>query len=128
VFGSVAAGGSGVGLILGGVLTQYLSWRWCLYVNLVFAAITVAGALVYMPGDRTAARPGMDWPGTLLASGGLFLLVFGFSHAETGGWASALTIGSLLAGLIVLAAFAAAEQRASSPLLPATATVAPAPA
>jgi len=118
VFGAVAAGGGGVGLILGGVLTQYLSWRWCLYVNLVFAAIAVAGALVYLPGGRPGARPGMDWLGTVLASGGLFLLVFGFSHAETAGWTSALTIGSLVAGLLVLAAFAAAEQRVSSPLLP----------
>jgi len=118
VFGAVAAGGGGVGLILGGVLTQYLSWRWCLYVNLVLAAIAVAGALLYLPGGRPGARPRMDWPGTVLASGGLFLLVFGFSRAETAGWASALTIGSLVAGLLVLAAFAAAEQRASSPLLP----------
>jgi len=118
VFGAVAAGGGGVGLILGGVLTQYLSWRWCLYVNLVFAAIAVAGALVYLPAGRPGARPGMDWLGTVLASGGLFLLVFGFSRAETAGWTSALTIGSLLAGLVLLAAFAAAEQRASSPLLP----------
>src|SRR6202043_3065063 len=47
VFGSVAGGGSAIGLILGGVLTQYLSWRWCLYVNLVFAAIAMVGALVY---------------------------------------------------------------------------------
>jgi hypothetical protein len=60
----------------------------------------------------------MDWLGTVLASGGLFLLVFGFSRAETAGWTSALTIGSLVAGLVLLAAFAAAEQRASSPLLP----------
>ena len=49
VFGSVAAGGGGIGLILGGVLTQYLSWRYCLYVNLIFAAIAVAGALRLHP-------------------------------------------------------------------------------
>src|SRR5580765_4471570 len=61
VFGSVAAGGGAVGLILGGVLTQYLSWRWCLYVNLVFAAIAVAGALAVMRGGRPANRPRMDW-------------------------------------------------------------------
>src|ERR1700685_1468759 len=93
VFGSVAAGGGAVGLILGGVLTQYLSWRYTLYVNLVFAAIAIAGALVYLRGTRPATRPRMDWPGTVLASAGLFLLVFGFSHAETAGWTAAVTIG-----------------------------------
>src|SRR5207302_4729640 len=63
VFGSVAAGGSAVGLILGGALTEYLSWRWCLYVNLVFAAIAVGGGMGYLRGDRPASRPGMDWIG-----------------------------------------------------------------
>jgi MFS family permease len=63
VFGSVAAGGGAVGLILGGALTQYFSWRWCLYVNLVFAAIAVAGALAFIRSSRPAARPAMDWPG-----------------------------------------------------------------
>src|ERR1700730_630403 len=91
VFGSVAAGGSAIGLILGGVLTQYLSWRWCLYVNLVFAAIAVAGALAYIRGGRPANRPRMDWPGAVLACAGLFAIVFGLSHAATAGWDAPLT-------------------------------------
>jgi EmrB/QacA subfamily drug resistance transporter len=118
VFGSVAAGGGAVGLILGGVLTQYLSWRWCLYVNLVFAAIAVAGALAWIRSSRPAVRPPMDWPGAVLACSGLFLIVFGFSHAETAGWTAALTIGSLVGGVVLLAGFVVAEQRASHPLLP----------
>jgi len=118
VFGSVAAGGGGVGLILGGVLTEYLSWRWTLYVNLVFAAIAVAGALVYMRSSRPATRPRMDWPGAILACAGLFLIVFGFSHAETAGWTATLTIGSLVLGLLLLAGFVFAERRSSHPLLP----------
>ena len=118
VFGSVAAGGGGVGLILGGVLTEYLSWRWTLYVNLVFAAIAIAGALAYMRSSRPAIRPRMDWPGAVLACAGLFLIVFGFSHAETAGWTATLTIGSLVLGLVLIAAFAVAERRSSHPLLP----------
>jgi EmrB/QacA subfamily drug resistance transporter len=118
VFGSVAGGGGAVGLILGGVLTQYFSWRWTLYVNLVFAAIAIAGALVYMRTNRPQSRPRLDWAGTLLASAGLFLIVFGFSRAETAGWSAGLTIGSLAVGVALLAAFVLAERRVSHPLLP----------
>jgi EmrB/QacA subfamily drug resistance transporter len=118
VFGSVAASGGAVGLILGGVLTEYLSWRWCLYVNLVFAAIAVAGALAYIRGGRPASRPRMDWPGAVLACSGLFAIVFGFSHAETAGWTAVLTLGSLVGGAVLLAGFVVVERRASHPLLP----------
>ena len=118
VFGSVAAGGGGIGLILGGLLTQYLSWRYCLYVNLLFAAIAVAGALAFITGTRPADRPRMDWPGTVLACAGLFLIVFGFSHAETAGWGSPLTVGSLVLGPVLLAAFVPVERRSAHPLLP----------
>ncbi len=107
-----------MGLILGGVLTQYLSWRWGLYVNLVFAAIAAAGALAYLRNSRPATRPLMDWPGAVLASAGLFLIVFGFSHAESAGWSAALTIACLAAGPLLLAAFVFAEGRVSHPLLP----------
>src|SRR6201994_825440 len=118
VFGSVAGGGGAVGLILGGVLTEYASWRWTLYVNLVFAAAAIAGALVYMESNRPGTRPRMDWAGTILASAGLFLIVFGFSHAETAGWGAGLTIGSLVARVVLLIAFTFAETRVSHPLLP----------
>jgi EmrB/QacA subfamily drug resistance transporter len=118
VFGSVAAGGGGIGLILGGLLTQYLSWRYCLFVNLLFAAIAVAGALAYIRSTRPADRPRMDWPGTVLACAGLFLIVFGFSHAETSGWGAPLTIGSLVLGPVLLAGFVVVERRSAHPLLP----------
>ncbi len=118
VFGSVAAGGGGIGLILGGLLTQYLSWRYCLFVNLLFAGIAVAGALVYIRSARPAVRPRMDWPGTALACAGLFLIVFGFSHAETSGWGAPLTVGSLVLGPVLLAGFVVVEQRSDHPLLP----------
>jgi EmrB/QacA subfamily drug resistance transporter len=118
VFGSVAVGGGAVGLILGGVLTQYLSWRYTLFVNLIFAAIAVAGALAYIRSSRPATPQRMDWPGAVLACTGLFLIVFGFSRAETAGWTATLTLGSLVLGTVLLTAFVAAEQRSSHPLLP----------
>src|SRR5437899_5195917 len=79
VFGSVASGGGAVGLILGGVLTEYLSWRWCLYVNLAIAAIAVVGALAYFRGCRPAGSRRLDCPGAVLACAGPFAIVFGFS-------------------------------------------------
>jgi EmrB/QacA subfamily drug resistance transporter len=118
VFGSVAAGGGAVGLILGGVLTEYLSWRWTLYVNLVFAAIAVAGAVAWIRPSRPDVRPRMDWPGAVLACAGLFLIVFGFSRAEIAGWTAPLTIASLAVGVVLLAGFVVAEQRSRHPLLP----------
>ncbi len=108
VFGSVAVGGGAVGLILGGVLTQYLSWRYTLFVNLIFAAIAVAGALAYIRSSRPANPPRMDWPGAVLAC----------SHADTAGWTATLTLGSLILGAVLLTAFVVAEQRSSHPLLP----------
>src|SRR5277367_5305328 len=118
VFGSVAAGGGAVGLILGGVLTQYLSWRYTLYVNLIFAAVAVAGAVAWIGPSRPDDRPRMDWPGAVLACAGLFLIVFGFSRAETAGWTAVLTLGSLVLGVALLTAFVVAERRSSHPLLP----------
>ena len=118
VFGSVAAGGGAVGLILGGLLTQYLSWRWTLYVNLLFAAVAVVGAVAWIQRSRPDVRPRMDWPGAVLACASLFLIVFGFSRAESAGWAAAQTVGSLVAGVLLLAGFVVAEQRSRHPLLP----------
>ena len=118
VFGTVAVGGGAVGLIVGGVLTQYLSWRWCMYVNVLFAAAAFIGALVYMTEAKPPARPHIDLVGTVLAAFGLFGLVFGFSQAETAGWGSLQTIVALAVGAALLVAFVRAESRVSHPLLP----------
>ena len=118
VFGTVAVGGGAIGLILGGVLTQYLNWRWCMYVNVVFAAAAIVGALIYMSESKPPVRPRVDVWGTVLAGLGLFSLVFGFAQAETDGWASAVTIVSLIVGVVVLAAFVSVEQRVDHALLP----------
>src|ERR1035438_322168 len=96
VFGSVAAGGGAVGLILRGVRTPYLGGRYRLFVPRIFAARAVAGALAYIRSSRRPPPPRMDWPGAVLACAGLFLIVFGFSHAETAGWTATLTLGSLV--------------------------------
>jgi EmrB/QacA subfamily drug resistance transporter len=118
VFGTVAVGGGAVGLILGGVLTQYLSWRWAMYVNVFFAAAAAAGALIYMTNERAQARHRIDWLGTALASVGLFGLVFGFSHAESAGWLSAVTLTSLALAVVLLVSFVVVESRVKAPLLP----------
>jgi EmrB/QacA subfamily drug resistance transporter len=118
IFGSVAAGGSAVGLVLGGILTEYLSWRWSLYVNLFFAALAIYGAVRYFDNERPAVRPKLDVIGTVLASTGLFGIVFGFSHASTAGWTGGVTLSSLVAGVLLLAGFVVAESRVGHPLLP----------
>lgn len=118
VFGSVAVAGGAVGLILGGLLTEYLSWRWAMYVNVVFAAAAAAGACAYMTNDRPPARQRIDLGGAALASAGLFGLVFGFSHAESGGWSSTTTLVSLIAGTALLVAFFVVESHIRTPLLP----------
>jgi EmrB/QacA subfamily drug resistance transporter len=118
VFGTVAVAGGAVGLVLGGVLTEYLSWRWAMYVNVFFALAAAAGALIWMEHERPDHRPRIDVVGTVLASAGLFGLVFGFSRAESNGWTAASTVLSLLAGVVLLVVFVLAEQRVAAPLLP----------
>src|SRR5271156_1970587 len=118
IFGAIAGGGASVGLILGGVLTQALSWRWCLYVNLLIALPTVLVALRLLQNQAPQSRAHIDIPGVLLACGGLFALVFGFSNAETHSWTTPLTIVSLAASVVLLVAFVAVESRTKDPLLP----------
>ena len=123
IFGALAGVGAGVGLLLGGVLTQWLSWRWCLYVNLAFAIPAAIGALITVHAhhrDRSAGghSRSIDIPGTITGTLGLFVLVFGFSSAETRGWDSGLTVASLIAGPLLLVAFILIEARVSEPLLP----------
>ncbi|MGH3745284.1 MAG: MFS transporter, partial [Mycobacteriales bacterium] len=117
VFGAVAGGGAALGLVLGGLLTTFLNWRWTLFVNLFFAAVAIVGAVLYLH-DPEKHEGTLDVPGTLLASGGLFGIVFGFAHADTGGWASTGTVASLIAGVVLLAGFVLVERRVPHPLLP----------
>jgi EmrB/QacA subfamily drug resistance transporter len=118
VYGAVAASGSGLGLLLGGALTSYLSWRWCLYVNLVFAAIAITGGALLL--GRQPKTPGarLDVPGVAAVSAGMFCLVYGFSNAATHSWHTASTWGFLAAGAVLLTVFAVWQTRAAHPLLP----------
>jgi EmrB/QacA subfamily drug resistance transporter len=118
IFGAIAAGGASVGLLLGGVLTEFLTWRWCLYVNLLIAIPTAVIALRLLVNQAQEDRPRIDLPGVLSASGGLFALVYGFSHAETTSWSTTGTIVALALSVVLLTAFILIERRASNPLLP----------
>jgi EmrB/QacA subfamily drug resistance transporter len=118
VFGAVAGGGGAVGLLLGGALTEYASWRWCLYVNLFFAAVAAVGAVIYLRNERHPERPKLDLIGSATAAAGLFLVVFGLSRAESDGWGDTGTIVSLVVGAVLVAAFVFIETRVAHPLLP----------
>ena len=118
IFGAIAGGGSAIGLLLGGILTETLSWRWCLYVNLLIAIPTAIAAFRLLAQRAAPARPRIDLLGTALATSGLFALVFGFSNSETQSWGDPLTISMLTASAVLLGLFAFVESRVANPLLP----------
>ena len=117
VFGAIGGGGAAIGLLLGGVLTEFASWEWCLLVNVPIAIIAIIGALVFMKESRAHGNTRYDLPGAVLVVAGLAALVFGFSRAEEG-WGRFDTIGFLVAGVVLLALFVLVESRVSNPLLP----------
>src|ERR1700751_5999848 len=118
VYGAIAGAGGAIGLLLGGALTEYLSWRWTLYVNLIFAGVAFAGGALLLTRQPSRARLRLDIPGTLLSCGGMFCLVYGFANAASHNWATPSTYGFLTAGVALLAVFAAWQGRAAPPLLP----------
>src|SRR5215471_2439263 len=118
VYGAVAGAGGAIGLLLGGVLTEYLSWRWCLYVNLIFAGIAAAGAVLLLRRQPAPGKPKLDLPGAALVSSGMFCIVYGFSNAALHSWHTPSTWGFLAAGVVLLAGFAWRQARAPEPLLP----------
>jgi EmrB/QacA subfamily drug resistance transporter len=118
IYGAIAVAGGAVGLLLGGALTEYLSWRWTLYVNLIFAGVAFTGGALLLKRQRSAASPKLDIPGVLLVSSAVFCLVYGCSNAATHGWESSSTYGLLAAGVALLAGFGLWQTRAAHPLLP----------
>jgi EmrB/QacA subfamily drug resistance transporter len=118
IYGAIAGAGGAVGLLLGGALTEYLSWRWTLYVNLVFAGVAFAGGALLMKRQPSPVRPRLDVPGALLVAGAVCCLVYGLSNAATHSWATPSTYGFLAAGAVLGLAFALWQGRAAHPLLP----------
>jgi MFS family permease len=99
IFGAIAGGGAAIGLLLGGILTEVLSWRWCLYVNLLFALPTAVIAVRLLHNQADPQRPPIDVLGTLTATAGLFALVYGFSNSEMESWGHPVTIIMLVAAV-----------------------------
>jgi EmrB/QacA subfamily drug resistance transporter len=123
IYGGIAGAGASIGLLLGGVLTEYLSWRWTMYVNIVFAvAAAIGGAALLAPYTKGELRQRIDKLGTVLACGSMFAIVYGFAHAATksgsAGWTDAQTLGFLAAGVVLLVGFVVTERRVAHPLLP----------
>ncbi|MEU2550668.1 DHA2 family efflux MFS transporter permease subunit [Streptomyces sp. NPDC013313] len=118
IYGALAGSGSAIGFIVGGLLTEYLDWRWCLYVNVPIAAVAVLGAFALLhdrPGHREAR---LDVPGAVLGCGGLVAIVYGFAEAEPRGWTDPLVLALFASGAVLLAVFVRWQTRAPSPLLP----------
>ncbi|MEW2396189.1 MFS transporter [Streptomyces sp. NPDC046862] len=118
VYGAIAGAGGAVGLLLGGVLTEHLDWRWTLYVNLVFAAVAFVGGVILLHRTSRDKTARIDVPGAVLVSAGLFCLVYGFSNAESHDWSSVATWGYLAGGAVLLAGFTWWQTRSPHPLLP----------
>lgn len=118
VYGAIAGGGAAIGLILGGVLTEFVSWRWCLLVNVPIAVLTAVAATAVVRESRATGNTSYDIPGAVSVTAGLVALVCGFTRAAQDGWASGPTLACLAVAVVLLGAFVAIEMRTGHPLLP----------
>ena len=118
VYTAVAGGGGAIGLLLGGALTGTVSWRWCLYVNIAFAALALAGAIVVLPRQARVSGARLDLLGSAIIAAGLAGLVFGLGQASAHGWTSAATLVPIAVGVGLLAVFAPIESTLRHPLVP----------
>ena len=118
VFGAIAGGGAAIGLLLGGVLTQYFSWRWCLAVNTPIAIVAALLAIPYVTESKASGAHSYDLPGAFTATFGLLSLVYGFTKAAIDGWGSSVTLTFFGISAVLLVAFVVIELRTKSPLLP----------
>ncbi len=118
VYGGIAGGGAAIGLVLGGTLTQFASWRWTLLINVPIALIAAFAVTRVIKESKGVSRAGYDLPGAATVTAGLFLLVYGFTVAATDGWGSPTTIGLLVGAVVLLCVFVVLELRSPHPLLP----------
>jgi predicted MFS family arabinose efflux permease len=118
IYGAIAGGGAGLGLLLGGFLTSYASWRWTLFVNIIFAILATVGTLLWLKDDRSSDRDPLDITGLIVITLGLFGIVFGLSHANTTSWTNGFTIAYLAGGVLFSGLFVWIEKTAKYPLLP----------
>jgi EmrB/QacA subfamily drug resistance transporter len=120
VFGAVSGGGAAIGLVVGGILTEYASWRWCLGVNVPIAILAAAAAFVIVKESKAHGNTKYDVPGAVLVTAGLVALVYGFTEAAKPdlGWTAPTTLGFLAGAVALLAAFVVWESRIANPLLP----------
>jgi EmrB/QacA subfamily drug resistance transporter len=120
VFGAISGGGAAIGLILGGVLTEYASWRWCLGVNVPIAIAAAAAAIPVVKESKAPGNTRYDVPGAVLATLGLVSLVYGFTEAAKPnvGWDAVSTLSYLGGAVVLLIAFVVWEARTTNPMLP----------
>lgn len=118
VIGAISGGGAAIGLILGGTLTEFFSWRWCLGVNTPIAIFAAILAIKFVKESKAQGDNTYDIPGVVTATGGLFSLTYGFNEAATKGWSSSTTISFLITAVILLVIFVMIEMRVKNPLMP----------
>lgn len=118
VYGAIAGGGAAIGLILGGVLTQYATWRWCLLVNAPIGIVAAISAGPFIHESKAQGDTRYDLPGAFSATAGLVALVYGVTIANQDGWGASTTVGLLIAAGVLLVGFVLIEIRTKNPLLP----------
>jgi EmrB/QacA subfamily drug resistance transporter len=118
VYGAVASSGGAIGLLLGGALTEYLEWRWCLYVNVAVAGSALVAGRAVLPSPPVAAGSKIDLIAGALITSGLAAVVYGCSQAVGHGWGSPEVLGPLATGLVAIGLFAVRQAHSASPLLP----------
>jgi len=118
VFGAISGGGAAIGLIVGGVLTEYTSWRWCLGVNTPIAILAAILAAKFVHESKATGDHSYDIPGVMTATAGLFSLTYGFNEAAREGWSNSITLTFFAVAAVLLIAFVVIESKVENPLMP----------